>query len=354
MTVIFTDPHLGGKRAANTTPASRARMQSNVFTTVEQLIGSTHLEEPIFCLGDLFDSYSNSEMTLIRSLPIVKRLNLCLAGNHDMVSDNVKTGSLELLMQLKDCKDTHFAYLNFDEIGFDSSTVDNTKYFSVPHISDQTKFEMSLSEVLAAAQDDPSKHKYLFLHCNYDNPFCDETSLNLTKENTEELLQVFDTIVLGHEHSHRVDFGGRLVVLGNTYPTAFGDVCDKFTMWVNDTTGEYQLRCHWRAATHYWEVDWKDALIKNYDEKGLLTDDLQYVKLTGKVAPSDTKQFSLNMKSLWANLSDVCAIKSEVDFEGVAAASLEKGSLDRLPEIIAKELAGTEFEELWKELSNAD
>ena len=354
MTVLFTDPHFGGKRAANTTPASRARMQDNVFTTVEQIIGSTHLEEPIICLGDLFDSYSNSEMTLIRSLPIVKRLKVCLAGNHDLVNDNVKTGSLELLRQLKDCKDTYFSYVHFEEIGFNVTHVDNTTYFSIPHISDQAKFEQALGQVrdAAARADDTVRYKYLLLHCNYDNPFCDETSLNLTKENTEELLQVFDTIVLGHEHSHRVDFGGRLVVLGNTYPTAFGDICDKFTMWVNDTTGEYQLNWHWRANTHYWEVDWKEAYGTSIEPDEWK--DIEYVKITGEVAPSDTKQFSVLIKSLWSLLPNVCAIKSEVQFEGVTAANLEKGSLDRLPEIIAKELAGTEFEELWKELSNVN
>ncbi len=355
MTSLFTDPHLGGKRSANTTPASRARMQENVFNSVESIVSSGGPEEELFCLGDLFDSYSNSEMVIARALPLLQKMSFCMAGNHDLVHDNIKTGTLELLMDLKETENTQFAYCQFDSREVFERVVGNTVYYAVPHISDQERFELTLADALDEAKNSRARMKdyqphYLLLHCNYDNPFTDETSLNLTRENAEELLEVFDYLVLGHEHNHRTDFGGRLVVLGNTYPTNFGDIGDKHFMIVDDTTGEYILQTHWRKEVHYWEVDWRNAGAVSTD----LLDRITHVKITGEVAPSDVKQYSHTMKSLWSNLPNICCIKSEVQFEGINATDMDtQGSLDRLPQIISKQLEGTEYEALWKELSNA-
>jgi DNA repair exonuclease SbcCD nuclease subunit len=361
--VFFTDPHLGLRRTANTTPASRRRLQDEGFNAVESIYEHFGPKAIYLCLGDWFDSYSNPESITQRAAPLISRCDYSLAGNHDLVNDADRSGSLELLRAVVPKLTDKLAYTQFGHKGIDvfmlphSHGHDDIKFVSVPHVTDQTLFDKSLAMAYDEAKRDSKdtwKMRILLLHCNYDNPMTGETDLNLSEEQAKEMLDVYDYVFLGHEHQPRTLFDGRLIVLGNTLPTGFGDISNKFvTVIKNGKIPEFHQI--WDVGSQYYQAEWQEVSewlstpIDGIDHE--VIEEIQFVKLTGKAGLSDAKELALTVKGLWAGFPNLLALKTDVEIEGLTAAKASyQGVIDRLPELITKELEGSELRALWDEI----
>ena len=77
---LFTDPHLGTRRAAHTTRDSSKKLTLALFKQAWDIIEDA--ENPV-CLGDLFDRSQNSEDVLVQGYEIASNCRWVLAGNHD-------------------------------------------------------------------------------------------------------------------------------------------------------------------------------------------------------------------------------------------------------------------------------
>lgn len=339
--LIYTDPHLGLKRQANTTNLSQARWRVKMYQAAGNPIVDFGL--PAVCAGDLFDTYNNDELTIGQGLSLIGSTDWVIAGNHDVSQIADKVGSLELIESLMGDK---ILRANFGDYGFDCKDIGKVRFYGVPHVAAQELFDRSLDEALADVRGCALREKkVLLLHCNYDNNFAaqDDTSLNLTREKAKQLLKHFDYIVLGHEHVAREDFDGRLIVLGNTFPTGFGDISDKRVMVINDE-GKVEFHTIWRKDEGYAEFG-----------AGEIPDstDVEFVKITGTIKSSQIGEVSRQATKLWKTSPNLLALKLAVELEGGQAANGEeaaKRSLERLPDIIARELDGTDMWNLWKEL----
>ena len=244
--LMYTDPHLGLQRKSNFTAASSQARDDEAFDALRRFL-IVNDNKVRFCLGDFFDTYSNKESVIARSVPIMEQTDLILAGNHDVANRVGVISSLQLLEELP--RNTVVRY-PLEEPSVFWRAEGLTDFFCIPHVINQETFEAMLLKAKQEA-DQSQKYRVLLLHCNYGlSEDRAASSLNLTRERAAELLGTFHYIFIGHEHTPREDFDGRLVLIGSWRPTAFDNIDDKRIVLYDVDTGSYQFQTVWSAAEH--------------------------------------------------------------------------------------------------------
>ena len=336
---FVSDTHLGLQRQSHTTPDSAKRMQACLHSAA---MDATEPQEGaiVICAGDLFDKYSNSERVIRQGFDVAKRCHYVLAGNHDCSNRTDTMSSLELVAEsLGEEYETVFV-----TGGCYGQRYPESALYFVPHQMSQDDFvgELKVAARFAETHAD-SDLKILVTHCNYDNPLTEksESSLNLTREAAEKLLMTFDFIFLGHEHNPRMDFDGRLVVLGSLMPTSFSDISDK-VVWELDTNGIHRLSSKpvWYKSLGYKDFDWTDIepdLFEGYDR-------LQFLNITETAAPSQMPEVAKLIQQCWGNGPYLLMVRNSVVVEGeefvpVCDSHKHVNVVDRVRE----ELKGTEM-----------
>jgi len=286
--IIYSDVHLGLARKAGTTPRSSLLWQHAIYKAATAV---TEMDGYKVCLGDLFDRFSNPERIVMQGMNIVSETGFCLAGNHDVTASADGIGSLQLLRDAV-FDDKCIALNKFGETRvFNTSPASSMNVAAIPHCTTQELFEQSL---LAAASE-AAPGSALLLHCNYDMPESrlTPTTLNLTRERAEMLLDVFDQLFIGHEHTFRTDFDGRLVIPGSVFPTGFDNMSNKYVISIEGHDPmDWEQTMVWDARTGYVEGGAKD----------LLGGDQQFVRLYGEFKPSD-------IAGIWKSYPNLLALK---------------------------------------------
>jgi DNA repair exonuclease SbcCD nuclease subunit len=339
---LFTDPHLGLNKVSHTTPASRSALRKAVFNAA---YAAATTDRQVICLGDLFDSFSVDNEALLEGYKILDLVELTLFGNHDLANRTDKKSAIQLI-------DLFIPRLTFSHESADSPKASMIMdEFSLPiwyidHKLTQEIFEAALDDALARA----TKGSVLLLHCNYNSAFAtQESTLNLTRDKAKLLLDKFTHIFIGHEHNKRTDLDGRVVLLGNTHPTSFSDISDKFYWDIdineNQITKIEPVMC-WSAAQGYLYVDWTDL-----HEITELDKDIQFVEVGGVIPAEHMPLISRRVAELW-NLSDnLLMVRNNVVAE--SAFEIGEGSdqmqtrCKSIPDQITADLAGTKLESVW-------
>lgn len=219
--LIISDLHLGVSRVGGTTAESAAALREYGHNQFRELL-ETAVSENCDCViinGDLADQYN---LPLSEALEIYETMDQWLthnpnknmvvaAGNHDLSKDSSRLGTVEfvgalLLMKHPDRFDLVTKPQQFGDV------------YVIPHVTNQECFELELSRI-------PEGIKYLLLHSNYDNKFAAdaEHSLNLDRAQSKAITARGITIVMGHEHQGRELMAGKVVVVGNQFPTSVAD-----------------------------------------------------------------------------------------------------------------------------------
>jgi DNA repair exonuclease SbcCD nuclease subunit len=317
--IIASDFHLGLSRKAHFTAESSVRRQEAAADMLRQLLSLYPPDYPFLCCGDVFDRFTNPEQVVLDAFQIFTgpRPVHLLAGNHDV---DQRVGVCSSLSLLKEVAEPNL------NIMMTARRWDNL--ILIPHCLSQELFEAELD--WAERKADPGD--MLVLHCNYDLDFAtDHISLNLTRGRAERLLGKFSRIFIGHEHVPREDFGGRLVVVGSHYPTAFDNLGDKRHLLLDLDTHELTSVTHWYASEHVYVGPAEQA-----------PPGLDFYDLTGDTDPKLPVQlFRQGALAVRTRKSQTAAPDITV---GVPA-------LDRLPDLITRELANQpELQSLWLEL----
>src|ERR1051326_7974553 len=92
---LFTDPHLGVRRAAHTTRLSARQLQDQVFEQALKIVTQGPHEK--LCLGDLFDTAFNEERIIAQGMAVSARCRTTLSGNHDETNREGTMTSLRLV-----------------------------------------------------------------------------------------------------------------------------------------------------------------------------------------------------------------------------------------------------------------
>ena len=354
--LIYTDPHHGLDLRANTTPASRKRLDQAIQQKASDIVSNDGLIT--VCAGDFYHRFSNNEDVLVASAETLEKTDFVLGGNHDVMNDSERMSSLGLMKTLTLAKgiimpELGKAVVHSHRVHPEGLQAAVNLVF-IPHHSTRESFAEALTTAYTAASEDKSDSAHiLFLHCNYDCPMSEkDTEMNLDHGMAATLLEVFDFIFIGHDHNPKEDFDGRLVVIGSMHPTNFGDCVSSkrfVTVGVNDS-GSLQVNYH-----ESWN---KDSFI--HVEPGRVDmvdkDKHQFIRVSGKVTPAEVGALTKQMKE-WLESPTVFAVKA--DLKVVTEVSDDdkfdtnsESETARVTDIITRELQSQapELLELWKSL----
>lgn len=355
--VFFSDPHVGLVRRAHSTPRSRERLKQyilfhvkHIFELARRLAGNGHSGTQFVCLGDLVDTYSNDENVINTCLDIVSRCDLVLAGNHDSPNRADHLGTVGFISRVLPRK-VAYAPPGYLQIREHWLAPYNTLLLAVPHHTTQTLFDTALDHAVRKAQShhDHGHKVIVLLHCNYDNAHTEgvDTALNLAPAQAEALLRHAEYVLLGHEHNPRSAFDGRLQIVGNVFPTGFGDLSDKRVLvWDGQRL----------TSETIWQMKGKaqrfmaDCVIRGPDYWSRLTD-CQFLEISGQVAADQIQPFFHNLAQLWEKLPALCLVRNLANVtpaslldSGVRPTDNADDSLDRLAQRIEAELNQTDPE----------
>jgi DNA repair exonuclease SbcCD nuclease subunit len=340
-----SDYHLGVNRVAHTTPQSRVALREAVFAQA-MIVLEPDMTHHIH-LGDLFDKFSNNEDVIRQGAEVCRKCCSVMSGNHDMSNRDTARGSFELLHSLG---------------GFNTVTETSVKYpmdgatvVFEPHCLTQEEFVSRLKEW--QWEEKSNRTRFLLLHCNYDSKFPQKDStLVLERDMAEKLLEVFDYILIGHEHNSRTDFDGRVVCVGNIFPTSFGDISDKY-VWEWDGE-ELKKRLVWSMEQHYWECDWTyllsiiETMIKDGEVREFPTlfgGITNFIRITGTAPATKMPEISKAINKLWELVPSALMIGNFVQAEElhIEAVNPTEGKAIDVVGQISYELAGTVLHDRW-------
>lgn len=348
MTVLrfFTDPHIGKELKANTTPSSRTLLSQQLTLHALQAATMPHPEgkrvEATICGGDLFDTDTNPEHILLAGAKVAQQCTVVLGGNHDVVNVKGRESSLSALAELTE--DERFILPpGPGKVNTYIRVFGDVMLFTVPHHARQQEFEQALEQARRQADDSEAERKLLLVHCNYNLTFeAGENDLNLTDAKARHLLQVFDYIVMGHDHRPRWECDHRLLILGNTHPTSFSDLGEKY-VWFYDST----------SNTWHREVNASDQLM--VAKASELIDDwklermheyagAEWIDIVGELPPEAAADLAKAIGQLWKTHEYLYAVRaSKVLFraEGESNDAVNEAAQKTLIEIVEEQLASS-------------
>lgn len=272
--LVISDLHLGVSRVGGTTAESAQALREyghNQFRDLLLLAGAEGCDRVIIN-GDLADQYN---LPLSEALGIYETMDQWLqqnpskgiilaCGNHDLSKDSTRLGTVEFVGALMGMK--YFGRFTlvtkperFDDI------------YIIPHVVNQDVFELELNRI-------PEGVKYLLLHANLDNKFAAdaEHSLNLDRSQAKDITARGITIVMGHEHQGREIMKGKVVVVGNNFPSSVADCMPHGDGQKNGTKraliiedGAHHFVPTWTddgAEGWFARIDWRE--LKDVEEEG--------------------------------------------------------------------------------------
>lgn len=273
-TLVISDLHIGVSRVAGTTPESAKQLRRYLQDEFARLLNLGY--DRVIINGDLTDEF---DIPLSEALDVYAILDafmagdgdrevILAAGNHDLSKDSSKLGTVQFVGSLLEMK-----YPGRFKLVTQPTTVED--FHIIPHVVNQDRFDLALDQVPDC--------KYLFLHCNYDSPFAAEAehSLNLSREQGKALTARGITVVLGHEHQGRTAWKGKLIVVGNNFPSSCSDCMahgdgqldgKKYALVIDDK-GHHLIET-WQQAGNFAVVDWRDL--------GNFPGDHKFIRVTGK------------------------------------------------------------------------
>lgn len=242
--VAFSDPHLGRSWTAHTVPSTREALTTHYEYPIHEAIQKyADHNVPLVCGGDWFDRAHNSERMIQRSNEMLQRMERVVAGNHDHVGRDSALTSLQLLHELQgEQSPIGIAPDHLNAPAVDLCSAGGVLIYSVPHHATQALFEQAVFEAEAHARGQAG-HKVIFLHCNYGAPGGGkpDTNLYLTAPLQKALEEVFDFILLGHEHLPR-RIGSKVVIMGSTQPCSFGELGPRFFYEFHEEGGKLVIK----------------------------------------------------------------------------------------------------------------
>lgn len=337
----FNDTHLGNSASSHTTRKSSKALDRAIFdTALGCATAAKGRNDTIIHGGDLFHRFSNNEEIILQGIEIAKYCDAIVGANHDLSNRDNARSSIEIV----DTVHNNVIMACVNEIVVEEfTTSDGINIVVVPHHSSQDLFDKALARV--------SSGDLLFLHCNYNSPFAhNDASLNLTPEQAELLLKKVNYIVLSHEHNPRTELDGRLIVTGNTHPTNFGDISDKYYYEYTKDSG-FTKHLVWSKTKGYRKVN-----VEEFLSGGIDYTDVNFIEVVGNnVKREFSADISKEISRVWSlELPNLYMIRNNINFVEMAGASIDEAvKLESITKAITDNLADNkELKAVWQNYLN--
>lgn len=340
---IFSDPHLGVNRVANTTIDSRRLMQLEATSQCRLAATKHSSDESIICVGDLFDGGKVSNETLSDAYDICQSIDIVVGGNHDMSNNSKDTTSFDLLNKFESSLvNNEVSNKTFDAYEYD----DGAKIIAVPHHSTQELFNETLKDLIDVQGD------ALFLHCTYDfNIESSNTSINLTPDQAEELLKNFKRIFIGHEHAPSEHMGGGVIMVGSTLPFNMGEIGDRYVYTYDTDTDNLTRDVIWDASTQFADLVYSTEISEDF----VLGTTVQFVDINGSVPSEHGPELAAWVAGLWQSNPQLLMVRNQVKvgvMEGNQIGTKEAVLRD-LSATIEGELEDSDLKPVWDKYKEA-
>ena len=307
-TIIISDLHLGAIRRGGTTPSSAQALKQYIRGRVERLL-DVHQWDHVVINGDLFDAFDVESSELIEAYELFTshlyrgRLTLVM-GNHDASAKAGRVSSFHLLSHFLQQK--HPENLTMID-HHDGLTEIEPGLWAISHQLNQDLFNVQLDRAIAM----DGKGKQVLLHCNIKNGHAEHSdhSLNLNDEQLNGLMKAGWSLICGHEHIGYKLREGRVIVVGNQFPTSISDcIDDPEKHYIVMENGVPTLHASWDAASEYAEMNWKNLEI---NEK-------RFVRVVGEATAEESADV-IKAVARFRQQSPALVINNSVVVDGVAA-----------------------------------
>ena len=242
MLTILNDLHIGAIRTGGTTPRSAYALRGYLLEQFETLLGKTNSD--LMILGDLFDTGSVPLPDLLATyraldkwLALGHKLYL-VAGNHDLSRNSAAMSSFQFLSQLLQGRAVSILEPTLTPYGY-----------VIPHVANQDLFNSALEGMPEA--------DVLFVHCNYNNDFAQESDHSLNMSRDQARAAPVKHIVFGHEHNTRTKLAGKVVIPGNQVSSSVSDCLAGEVKQLTTVAGSTVTLIPVEHQPKYEEVDWR-------------------------------------------------------------------------------------------------
>ncbi len=309
----FTDPHLGVSRAQNTTMASAAALRKRIFVNAMEIaVEAKKAGHFVACLGDVFDKHSNPEHIVSQGAQLLEYVDAALGGNHDVKNVQGAVSSLMLIDQLMQEFSPVIMSPDISQPYFKRVGADEASLFFIPHCLTQEIFEQS---VRAACADTLNwgDHCILCLHCNvgeaYGQVEAEGSTLALTEELQELVIQHFGLTMVGHEHKPRKLHKGKIVVMGNLLPLSFGELEHRFVYEYDTQTRKLNM-----GRLFDNDAETMGVMAHNLDTQTSFGE-AAYVTIGGTIKPEDYPAMARNIQRIWSNSPHTLMVSNVVEID---------------------------------------
>jgi DNA repair exonuclease SbcCD nuclease subunit len=295
---VLNDWHIGAIRAGGTTPATAYQLRQDLLRQFDETLDNIHTD--LLLNGDLFDGPAIPMADLLATF---QSLSIWLSnstgklfganGNHDLSKNSQVLSSYQLLMKLLIEVHGHERVTHIE-----TGAMIQPGCYVVPHVANQDLFDVEIDRV--------PECDYLFVHANYDNGFAAESdhSLNLSKAKAEAVPA--KTIVFGHEHQARIELGGKVVIVGNQFPSSVSDCLgNDFKQMFQIVDDSFHLPVTWHTCDDFSEPDWS-----NLEDCG------RFIRVTGTATAAEAAQVVQTI-SRFRQQAKALVITNAVKVEGV-------------------------------------
>lgn len=328
--LILSDIHLGAVRSAGTTLATRKQIQDYLQQAFRDTVNA-YPQHDLLIAGDLFDAFNVDVSQVLQCYFTLAdwlkdglgTLHL-MQGNHDCSRNSEKTSSFAFLCAL--LTKLYPASVQVYDRGF--AEVQPGVYV-LSHVTNQDLMDLELAKTLDVAPG------YVFIHANCENHFAEQAdhSLNVSAEWNEKMVNHGHVAVYAHEHQARTLYSGKVVCMGNNFPSsvadcmAHGDAQKDGRKYAHilDDTGLHKVET-WTAEGDFTEADWRTLAD--------LDTDARFIRVTG-TATTEEASAVISAISRFRQDSDAYVITNAVRIEGMAG-------LDDLSTLSAERLASVD------------
>lgn len=310
--LLGTDFHVGFRPKQHVTTRSAEAYEAAVLEMANEL--AVIPADLRIALGDVFHRYSNPETVVDQGHALLTNFHYVMCGNHDLRNNVDTLSSLQLIARLGDTTRILFTQGPVSRHTYVEGGLELT---FLCHYYSQADFEAA---VRSACQDVGriSEKAVLFLHCNVGDGHgkgidAEQSSLYLTEELQDLVVEHFDLILVGHEHNHRI-VKDKIVVLGNHFPLSFGEMTEKYAWILDSETLELSPVLVW-SRNRYLQMT-PAQLVESCEVP--LHPEIQFVDIQGELPLSQRAEAARAMMKLWKTNPDLLAVRNETEVVGVA------------------------------------